>query len=410
LGASLFFYGFLQRTAPSIMVPDLMRDFNVNAMALGGLSAFYFYAYMAVQIPTGLMADRLGPRRLLSGAALISAVGVLIFANAETLGIASAGRLLVGAGAGFSFICTLRIATDWFPPQRLALLSGMTMMMGMAGGVFGQAPLSLLVAEIGWRLAMSGISVTALVIAVGVWLLASDQRPKHTETSHKMPSLLGGLKVALAHPQTWAVAGFGFCIVVTMFGFGALWGVPYLQQVHNMSRPEAAFSASLILLGWGVFAPVVGWLSDRSRRRKPPMIAGAILSLLTIAPVLYMPGLSAFSVKVLLFVNGISIAGMVVCFATAREHNDTAHGGIAMALVNMAVIAAGAIMQPVIGWLLDLGWRGEIEGGIRIYTTEAYQQAFIVLPISCVCALILALLVRETGARSQAPNPRITDQ
>jgi MFS family permease len=403
MGAAFFFYAFLQRVAPSVMVPDLMRAFDVGASALGGLSAFYFYAYMVVQLPTGLLTDRFGPRRLLTASALVSALGGLVFALADTLWLAGIGRLCVGAGAGFGFVCTLRIATDWFPPERLALLSGMTMMSGMAGGVIGQAPLSLAVGAFGWRPAMVGVALYAVVVAVGALVLTGGPRPVRAGAAPVAP-VMASLKGALGHPQTWIIAGFGFAIVTIMFAFGGLWGVPYLVQVHGLTRPDAAFAVSLILLGWGLFAPVVGWLSDRWRRRRPSMIAAALISLATILPVIYMPGLSGPAIKVLLFLNGVGVAGMVVCFATVREHNDPAHTGTAMAFVNMTIIAAGAVMQPVVGWLLDLGWQGEVIEGVRIYPPEAYRSAFIVLPASCVVAFVLALMVGETGARVRAAD------
>jgi len=403
-GAAFFFYAFLQRMAPSVMVPDLMRTFSVGASALGGLSAFYFYAYMVVQLPTGLMTDRFGPRRLLTAAALISALGGLAFAMADDLATAALGRLAVGAGAGFGFVCTLRIATDWFPAERMALLSGMTMMMGMAGGVFGQAPLSLLIGDFGWRPTMVGVALVAIVIAAGALLLTGGPRPARATGGAAPTGIRRSLSGALGTGQTWIIAGYGFSIVTIMFAFGGLWGVPYLVQVHGLTRPDAAFAASLILLGWGVFAPLVGWLSDRWRRRKPSMIASAALALVTIVPVVYMPGLSSLAIKGLLFVNGVAVAGMVVCFATVREHNDASYAGTAMAFVNMAVIGAGAVMQPVTGWLLDLGWQGEVVAGARVYSADAYRDAFIVLPISCVTALVLALSVRETHARAKSPD------
>ncbi len=332
-----------------------------------------------------------------------SALGGLIFALADNLLVAAIGRLCVGAGAGFGFVCTLRIATDWFPAERMALLSGMTMMSGMAGGVIGQAPLSVSVASFGWRPTMIGVALFAVVVAFGALLLTGGPRPARAGDTAVAP-VRASLKGALGHPQTWIVACYGFSIVTIMFAFGGLWGVPYLVQVHGLSRPDAALAVSLILLGWGLFAPLVGWLSDRWRRRKPSMIASALLSLVTIVPVIYLPELSSFAIKVLLFFNGVAVAGMVVCFATAREHNDPAHAGTAMAFVNMAVIAAGAVMQPVTGWLLELGWQGAIVDGARIYPAEAYRQAFVVLPVSCVTALVLALMIGETGAR---PRPAI---
>jgi MFS family permease len=401
VGALFFFYAFMQRTAPSVMVSELMRDFSVNASALGGLSAFYYYAYMAVQRPTGLMADRFGPRRLLTGAALVSAMGGLIFAGADDLALAATGRVLVGIGAGFGFVCTLRMITDWFPPERLAMLTGATMMLGMLGGVTGQAPLAIVVGEVGWRPTMAGVAAVGVVIALGAWLITKDQRGAQG-IQHQGSTVWAGLGVVLGNPQTWIIAGYGFSIVVIMFAFGALWGVPYLQQVHGMTRPDAAFAASLILLGWGLFTPLVGWLSDRWRRRKPALILGAIGCLATIAPVLYATELSGAAIKVLLFLNGVAMAGMVVCFPAVREHNHAAQAGTAMAFVNMAVIGSGAVMQPVTGWLLDLGWQGGLDAGVRVYPAEAYVSAFVVLPVACMVALVLGILVRETHARAQS--------
>ena len=118
----MFFYVFLQRTAPSVMTTELMRDFNITALALSNLSAVYFWSYVIVQVPVGLAVDRWGPKRVLSWAVALGAAGGLIFATADTLGSAGVGRFLVGAGGGVVFVCTLKIVTDWFPPHRLAML------------------------------------------------------------------------------------------------------------------------------------------------------------------------------------------------------------------------------------------------------------------------------------------------
>ncbi len=100
LGALFFCYAFFQRVAPSVLVSDLMRDFGVGAAVLGNLSAFYFYAYAGMQLPLGVLVDNWGPRRILTGGALVCGLGTLMFATADTLGPAYLGRLLVGGGAG----------------------------------------------------------------------------------------------------------------------------------------------------------------------------------------------------------------------------------------------------------------------------------------------------------------------
>ncbi len=399
-GCSLFFYVFMQRTAPSVMTSELMRDFDVTATALSNLSAFYFWSYVIVQIPVGLAVDRWGPRRLLSWAAAVGGAGGFMFASADTLVVASIGRLLVGAGGGVVFVCTLKIVTDWFPSRRLAMLTGGLMMIGMIGGVAGQAPLAIAMESYGWRTTMGAGGLMVLLLAFVAWFVVRD-RPITGAASGTGQSILAGLGRCLRRPQTWLVAAYMLFLLPPMFAFGSLWGVPYLMQIHGFERPDAAFAVSLILIGWGVLAPAVGWLSDRWGRRKPPMIAAAVANCLTMAALFYVPGLSTMAVYGILMVNGIFSAGMVVSFATGREHNDFRDAGAAMAIVNVGVIGSGAIAQPLVGWLLDLHWSGGTAGGIRVYDQAAYDGAFWVFPASCAVATVLALMIRETRARAQ---------
>ncbi|HEU4378308.1 MAG TPA: MFS transporter, partial [Hyphomicrobiaceae bacterium] len=160
-GATFFFYAWILRVAPSVMVEELMRDFSVGAAVLGHLSAAYFYGYAGMQIPVGILLDRFGPRRLMTVAACVCAGGCVLFATAETLSAAIAGRVLIGASAAFSLVGAMAIAGQWFPPDRFALLSGLAMAAGMAGGVFGQAPLRLVMEATDWR------TTTLLVAGAG---------------------------------------------------------------------------------------------------------------------------------------------------------------------------------------------------------------------------------------------------
>lgn len=396
-GCSLFFYVFLQRTAPSVMTTELMRAFGVTASALGHLAAAYFWAYALVQLPVGAAVDRWGPRRLLCWSAALGGAGGLLFAQADTLTAASVGRLLVGAGGGVVFVATLKIVADWFPPQRLAMLTGGLMMVGMVGGVFGQAPLALAMEAWGWRAIMAGGAGLVIALALLAWFVVSD-RPATAAAGAAPPSILAGLGRCLRRGQTWLVAVFMLFLLPPLFAFGSLWGVPYLVDIHGFTRPDAAFAVSLMLVGWGGLAPVFGWLSDRWRRRKPFLIAAAAAGCATMAALIYGPAWSAGAIYGLLALNGVFAGAMVVAYATSRELNDPEDAGAALAIVNMGVIASGAIAQTVVGWLLDLNWRGGLADGIRVYDRVAYDGAFWVFPGSCAVAVALACLIRETRA------------
>jgi len=388
------------------MVGDLMRDFGVNAAVLGNLSAFYFYAYAAVQVPVGVMADRWGPRRVMSAAGFLCAIGSLMLATADTLFVAYAGRLLIGGGAGFFFVSTLKLASVWFPPERFAFVSGMTMMVGLSGGVGGQAPLASAVEEFGWRGTMIAGSVVGLVLGLLCWFLVRDHpdgKVKTGDTTSSLQVVLSGLAGALKRKQTWMLSALGMTMSSSLLAFGSLWCVPYMMQVYGLSRPAAAGSASLMMIGWAVAAPIVGWASDKVGRRKIPLMVCSTLALTSISILIYGPQQPLAVANILLFLNGAFSSGMVICFALARENNPSHTAGGAVAFVNMGVMMSGALLQPLVGWILDRNWDGTIIAGARIYSQGAYESALMCLVVAGICGMVLSSLIRETYCRPINP-------
>ncbi len=393
LGALFFAFAFFQRTAPSVMVADLMRDFGVTAAVLGNLSAFYFYTYAAMQIPVGVMIDRWGTRRIMAAGAALCGLGTLLFATADSLAPAYLGRLLLGAGAGVACVATLDLVSRRFPPARFALLTGLTSMMGVVGAVGGQAPFSFAVAAYGWRHSQIAAAAFVLLLAVLIGLVVRDG-PRAAAAARK--NLLRGLGQVLRNPQSWITALFGAAITASQSTFAALWCVPFMMQTFGLERPAAAASASMMLVGWAIGAPLMGWFSDRIRRRKAPMVLGSGVALLSFVALVYLPGLPLLAVRALILVHGLSAAAMIVGFAMIREHNPPEAAGVALGFQNTANMMPGAVLQPVVGWVLDLNWDGRMAAGARIYAPEAFQMAFLPLAACGALAFLAALWVRES--------------
>jgi MFS family permease len=397
--ASLFFcYAFVQRVSPSVMVAELMRDFSASAAILGNLSAFYFYAYAALQIPVGLLMDRIGPRRLMTAAAAVAAAGSVLFATSDALAGAYLGRLLIGAGAAFSWVGVLTVLTQWFPAHRFALFTGMAQAVGMAGAIFGQAPLALSVEQIGWRSTLVAVAAVGFAIALGIWAVVRDKQ--HEAASSE--SIGASLKVLLSNRETWLNAVFGLSMTAPMLAFAALWAVPYLTTLHGIDRAAAAGVVSFMFAGWAVGAPLMGWLSDRIGARRPVMIVGALVNVVTYLAVIQMPWLPLSAVSAVVFIHGVGASAMVLGFACAREHNPPHMSGTAMAIVNVAVIGSGALFQPLVGLLLDWQWAGEIVDGVRVYRPEAFRVALSALSVAGIGGLLATLAMKESLARRPA--------
>jgi len=173
--------------------------------------------------------------------------------------------------------------------------------------------------------------------------------------------------------------------------------VPYLQAAHEIDRVTAGTVTSLTFIGWGVGAPLIGWLSDRIGNRRSPLIAGLILSALSLAAIPYLPGIPLWGVGVLCFGIGFGGSAQIVCYALVCEHNPPQFSGTAIGMVNALVTGAGALFQPMIGWLLDLSWDGLLVDGARVYAIGAYNLAFGVLVAGCIVGILCAIVMRESS-------------
>jgi len=392
LAASFFTYAFVQRVAPSVIVGELMAEFAVGAAVLGNLAAFYFYGYAPLQIPVGMLMDRFGPRRLMGFAVGVSSIGAVIFAIAPTIEIAYLGRLLVGIGAAFGWVGVLTVATLWFAPTRFAMLTGIAQLFGMIGAIFGQAPLALAVDAWGWRGTLGALAVFGALLAVAIFVVIADKR---TAPAHATGSFAAGLRGVLRARDAWLATIYGFAMTGTMQSFAALWAVPWLMQVHGLERGSAALLSSAMFAGWGIGAPIIGYVVDRLGRRVGPMRLLSAAMTISLAAILYWPGLGLPALAVLMFVNGVCASSMVISYAHARDHSPANASGAAYGLVNTAVVGSGALLQPSIGALLDRAWDGTLSGGSRVYSPAAFEQGFSILLAVAVLGALSAWLMRE---------------
>ncbi len=400
LGTLFFAYAFIQRVAPSVITTELMQEFAVGGAVLGSLSAFYFYAYASLQIPVGMLIDRFGPRKLMSAAALLCAVASLVFAIADSLWLALLGRAMIGATVAFAFVGTMAIAGYWFSASRYAMLAGFLQTVGMFGAVFGQAPMRLLVEAEGWRGSMQWLALMALVLSVCIFFLV-PHRPKKVLQQKTSSGLLPGLGAVARNSQTWICAYLGFGMTAIMLAFGGLWGVPWAQTIGDYSATEAAGIVSMIFLGWAIFSPLHGWLSDHLGRRNPIIQIGAITLLVSATWLFYAPPQSTPLLMLLIFVVGAAGGTMTVSFGSVRELNDPGYSSTSLGLMNMHVVGSAAIMQPLLGYLLDSQWNGLTVDGARVYSVADYEFAFGALLAVTAIALLLSFLLRETYCEQQ---------
>lgn len=406
LSAIFMFYKYAIEVSPSVMTTTLMKTFHVGGVELGNLAACYFYAYLLLQIPAGLLLDKFGPRKTTTLAIALCAIGSLVFAGADTLFMAGVGRFLTGIGAAFAAVNCLKLIANWFPFRQFAFMAGLMMTMAMLGAVGGQAPLAAFIQKMEWRSAIELLGVAGLILALIFWIVVRDKAPDHVREIHIVPtkiSFFESIKIIFGNPQSWWLSiysGFAFAPVMV---FGGLWGVSFITEAFDLTHNLSAQMVSLVFIGFAMGAPVFGWFSDWIGRRRIVMLWGTLLSLIALSLVIYAPSISVYSLAFLLFIFGFAISSFLLCFTMIREINFPLLAATAIGFMNAFDALLGALSDPLTGKFLDLQWDGRMVEGARVFSVSAYQTVFLTLPIYLLISLLTLLKIKETHCKPSYP-------
>ena len=391
---------FFHRTAPAAIAGELTRTFDISGAILGTLAATYFYVYTLLQVPVGVLADTLGPRRILAAGSLIAAAGSLLFGVAPAWEIAALGRTLVGVGVSVAFIAILKICALWFPADRFATVVGVTMFAGNLGAVVAGAPLAWLVAHASWRTIFVSLGALSALLAVGAWWRVRD-RPEElgfAQVRSVAPSTsihwTHALREVLTNRATWPSFFVNAGVGGSYLAFAGLWAVPYLEQTYAMSRVTAAQHASVLLLGVAAGSLAIGVVSDRLRNRRALMRLYTLLYALSWLPWIAHVQWPLAATLGWFMLMGLLIPGFTLSWTIAKEVNRPEHSGMATAVVNTGIFLGTGILQPLVGWALDRGR--------AIDLLAAWERVILILAGAAAFGALMAWLVRETTREPRA--------
>jgi len=393
--ALFYFVQYALRSAPGVMMPELTQAFGRDVVAVSALVGLYYYTYSIFSIIAGAALDRLGAKYVIPAGILMVAIGAALFGMGE-LQVAQIGRLLQGAGSACAFIGAVYLATHGFPPRYLATAVGFTQCFGMMGGFAGQFAVGPIIhGTILWQqfwFIAAGCLVVIAILVMSMTPKGHDPRP--AGSSDSLGSVFTPYKKVLSNPQSW-LCGFtaGLLFLPTTIG-DMIWGVPFLRDGLAVGYTEAVNRSSMIPLGWVIGCPLLGYLSDRIGRRKPVLIGGALLMLTASAAILYLPAAIAppYLFGLLL---GIGSGAAMIPYSIIKEVNADNVKGSATGAINFLVFTFSALLTPLFGYLLARLAMG------NALTLPVFQAAGACLLGGIVLAIVLALLLRETGPRHQ---------
>ena len=390
---------FFQRFAPASIAQDLSLAFDTTAASLGVLAATYFYVYTLMQVPTGVLVDTLGPRRIMLLGGIVSFIGSLWFGLAESLTHALIGRTLVGLGVSVTFIAMLKIIALSFEERRFASLTGLGVFVGNIGSVLAGVPLAFAATELGWRNVFVAVAVASLVLGTLSWaMMRSSAAMGGVKVDRTI--VLGGLLSVIRNRLTWAPALTNLGLCGSYFTFAGLWAMPYLTQVHGYTRNMAATHLSLMYAGFAIGCLVLGILSDRLRQRKSILVLASAVYCAIWCVWWWGGQLGAAMTMPLCFLMGFSTAGFSLTWACAKEVNPPQLAGMSTSIANVGGFFGAALMQPLVGVLMDMVWLGATVNGVRVYTLDDFRFGLTIVIALAFFGLAAAFFIRETACRN----------
>ncbi len=395
--AVYYFYQYTLRSAPAVMIPQLSEAFGLTAMGVASMVGLFYYGYSPFSLVAGVALDRWGPRNVVPFGAAAVGIGALLFATGDST-VASCGRLLQGAGGVFALVGAVYIATQNFPASRAATLIGATQMFGMAGGSAGQFMVGPAIgAGLPWDRFWLGMGVGGLVIGLLLWLLLPRQQARST-SSGWLREAGRSLATVFRNPQSILCGIIAGLLFIPTTIFDMVWGVRYLQEAHDLVYGEAVLRSATVPFGWIIGCPLLGALSDRIGRRKPVILSGALVLLACFAWILFGPT-DVFPPYVLGLVAGLASGAAMLPYSVIKEANPPQMSGTATGVINFINFTFSALLTPVFSRLLT-----RAAGNAPSIELGHFQSAFMPLLAGIALAIVLTLLLRETGPAVRAAS------
>jgi MFS family permease len=394
IASSLYFYEFLIRVTPSVLTVPLMQEFHLHADTLGLITACFYFAYMPMQIPAGILGDYFGPKKVLVTCMILCSFSTLLFAQSHNAYVLGGARLLTGMASAFAYIGPIILARLLFHPRYLCMIVGGIQTIGCLGAIFGEQVFAHCVNLFSWRPSLLVISLLGFTLALLMLMVLPQQTPPKNDKHKDLFKPIKDLKKIFNKRINWHIAAIGLCLWTPMALFAEMWGVPFLAQKYHLSTYNASSMLTPLWIGAAAGGPFWGWLSLRLKSTKYTLYCASLFSIVGCTALIYFP-ISKTIIPWFLFCMGAGCSGQCLTFGLISQHNPLNVLGAASGFNNMAVIASGALLQPLAASMLSSGWHGHFINNIPHYSIVEYQGAFVLITLTHIMLLFFILCLQN---------------
>lgn len=402
--ALFYFYQYILRVSPGVMVDQLRYEFGIHAEQFSTLGALYLIAYSFLQIPLGIIVDKFGVKRTVIYSIILSIFGSLLFSLAKVFWVAQLSRILIGAGSASALMCSLKIVADHFPPGKRGLLIGATLTLGTIGGAISGKMVMITMQYAGWRSVMLYSSILGLVILIfSMLLIRPDSNNEQVKLNvYPLNKVLSNVFTIMRHKNIMIYAILAVGLYTPLSALADLWGTAFLKQKIPLSQADAASISTLMYVGLAAGSIFLPWLCERYNLLNQAIFICGIMILINFVVVIYLPIYSPGGLSLLLITLGFFCGAEMMCFTGALQFSEKDNSGEIIGVVNTLNMLGGAILQQLIGFSLDYQWNHTFdEFGVRQYDTQQFINALSILTFVISICCLISFYLRGLKIKSQ---------
>ncbi len=386
IATSFVVFQFFLQNSSSLMNEYWAKDFQLSTIQVSNLSAAFFYTYVLMQVPVGVLYDRFNTKKILFIAALLLAIGCILLSLSPNYYIAVIARFLMGTGASFGYIGMLKVVLDNFKANKFALILGIGETISMICITLGIIALGFFLKTNSWRTSMFICGVFAIILAIAIKSYIRD-KPRQANIV-PLVEIMIQIKSLILNKQVVLCSIYGFFAFSIFNAFTSLWGVSFLTNTYQYSPELAASMISIVFIGVGVGAPMWGFLSKSYGNHLKIMLTSAIGITIVNFCIIIIPWLNELMMFIMLFLSGLFCSGYLQAFTIVKDSADPKLSGTALAFANMVLMAGAPIFQIFVATLLQ----GNL---FHLATAANYRFALAIIPLGNLICIALCYYIKE---------------
>lgn len=397
----VFFYQFIVRVTPGLIISDVMKKFQIDASSYGLFASAYYFGYAGMQIPIALLLDKYGPRKIISLCALTCSVATIIFVYTNNWGVALVSRFLIGLGSAAGFLGVSRIISQWFSFKEFTKMVGLTFSFGLIGALYGGKPIGLSISIFGWENVLLCIGFVGVIISLFIAVIIRSPCLAK-EKIEEENSMVSNLMFVLINPKLIFIALANLLMVGALEGFADVWGVSYVSILKNINNNDGAFIISMIFLGMLFGGPLLAHLSEKFKTYYGTVsICGFLIGIIFLFILFLGSKINSSILCLLFFIIGILCCYQVIVFSIGVSLVSKEACGVTIAFLNSINMLGGSFFHTTIGLLIDYFWLGQSENNIRLYDIHAYTYGLFIIPLTAIIGGIIFLCLGFYGLKEK---------